>query len=592
MLADSDGQVAANGTSRSYASGKSSQKPPSATGTSNGTSHKASASRNGSAKQIPSETYYGHDREEVTRILIQALSDMGYHSAAQSVSQDSGFELESPTVAAFRSAVLNGSWSEAEQILFEGYIADDQPGQDDNGLVLKDGVDRNIMRFWIRQQKFLELLEQRETGRALVVLRTELTTLYPDTNKLHFLSGLLMCETTDDLKAKADWDGAYGRSRQILLSQLSKCVSPSVMVPEHRLATLLDQVKESQISSCLWHSSSAPPSLYSDHMCERRHFPTENVLELDDHAGEVWQVAFSHDGTKLASCGSDKQVIIWEVPSFRILHCLKDHDNGVGNVGWSWDDSMLVTCCQDRHARLWDVSTGTLLKKLERFKEPVSSCVWAVDNQSFITGSLDKTHSLMQWNLSGEKVYDWACPHRVEDLAISPDGHWMVAMDHENQVHVYDLVTRDWKYEMDLQARLTSVSISQNSQYLLVNHSNGFAQLIDLIHREPVQKYTGHSGGEYMIRNSFGGPSESFVVSGSEDGMIHIWHKAGAHLVEKLNGHTPRCNSISWSPSDPCLFASCGDDGKIKIWSNNEFRRNHLQALQRSQQTSQGANGS
>lgn len=132
------------------------------------------------------------------------------------------------------------------------------------------------------------------------------------------------------------------------------------MLPEHRLADLLRQVKDFQIIQCPWHSSAVPPSLYSDHICNRLDFPTETVLELDEHDGEVWQVVFSHDGTKLASCGGDKQVIIWEVPSFKILHSLKEHDEGVGNVAWSWDDSMLVTCCRDRYARLWNVAVRSI----------------------------------------------------------------------------------------------------------------------------------------------------------------------------------------------------------------------------------------
>ncbi|CAJ2508202.1 Uu.00g093880.m01.CDS01 [Anthostomella pinea] len=581
MLADEDARNTTNGTSKAHANGKSRQ-PPSGTGAANGT-HKSVVARNGLSKSRPPDEYYGHDREEVTRLLIQTLSDMGYHSAAQNVSQDSGFKLESPTVASFRNAILDGAWAEAEQFLFGAAISGDVEDQNGNGLVLAPGADRNVMRFWIRQQKFLELLEQRETGRALMVLRTELTPLYQDKQKLHFLSSLIMCQSTEDLRSKAHWDGADGRSRQILLSELSKCVSPSVMLPEHRLAILLRQVKDDQIGGCLWHSDAASPSLYSDHICDRHKFPTEDVVELDEHSGEVWQVVFSHDGTKLASCGSDKQVIIWDVPSFRVLHSLKDHESGVGNVAWSWDDSMLVTCCQDRHARLWDATTGACLQRLERFGEPVSSCVWAHDNRSFITGSLDKNRSLVQWNLSGEKIYDWASPHRVEELALSPDGRWLVAMDHENHIHVYNFGTRDFEYKIDLKVRLTSVSISQNSRHLLVNQKNGIAQLIDLVLREPVQTYTGHKGGDFMIRSAFGGADESFIISGSEDGYINIWHKVTAQPVERLVGHSPRCNSTSWCPTNPCLFASCGDDGKVKIWSNEDWRRAHMETMHRPQ---------
>lgn len=168
---------------------------------------------NGGPVRRPS-TYFGHDREEITRILIQALDDLGYHAAAQSVGEESGFEVESRDVAAFRQAVLDGDWSRAEELLWG-------KGSEEDGLVLAPDADRNTMRFWLRQQKFLELLEQRETARALAVLRTELTPLVSEQHQtLHLLSQFLMCEDAEDLRTKANWDGANGRSRHILLTQL------------------------------------------------------------------------------------------------------------------------------------------------------------------------------------------------------------------------------------------------------------------------------------------------------------------------------------------------------------------------------------
>jgi hypothetical protein len=145
-----------------------------------------SSSTNGHAKSRP--LYLGHDREEVTRILIQALTGLGYNGAAVSLSQESGYDLESPTVAAFRNAVLQGEWTEAEELLFGGSTEEGGVSINGNGLALREGVDKNVMRFGLRQQKFLELLEQRDTGRALMVLRSELTPLDQDTSKLHFLS--------------------------------------------------------------------------------------------------------------------------------------------------------------------------------------------------------------------------------------------------------------------------------------------------------------------------------------------------------------------------------------------------------------------
>lgn len=126
------------------------------------------------------------------------------------------------------------------------------------------------------------------------------------------------------------------------------------MLPQHRLATILQQVKHGQISSCLYHSSAAAPSLYEDHICDRNSFPVTPFVELGGHTGEVWHVVFSHDGSRLASCSSDGLVFIYEVGSFEVLHTLRDHEDGIGAVAWSPDDSLIVTGSWDRRARLWN----------------------------------------------------------------------------------------------------------------------------------------------------------------------------------------------------------------------------------------------
>jgi hypothetical protein len=186
-----------------------------ANGHSNGKveSNGSSVVRNGNgavaARSLPLK-WYGHDREEVARILIQSLTDLGYQNSARALSRESGFELEGPTVAAFRSAVLQGEWAEAEALLFGTGSYDSGGGVGINegggksidstlrdtwgyqgytgGLSLAEGANKNEMLFWLRQQKYLELLERRDSGAALMVLRQELTPLNRDVSRLHHLS--------------------------------------------------------------------------------------------------------------------------------------------------------------------------------------------------------------------------------------------------------------------------------------------------------------------------------------------------------------------------------------------------------------------
>lgn len=140
-----------------------------------------------------------------------------------------------------------------------------------------------------------------------------------------------------------------------VLRLYTESISPSVMIPDHRLAVLLDHVKQNQINQCLYHNTASPPSLYSDHMCDRNNFPLRASIELSQHSDEVWYCEFSHDGTKLATASLDHSVIIYDTSTFAVLHKLTDHDGPVAHATWSPDDSKLITCSQDKKARVWDV---------------------------------------------------------------------------------------------------------------------------------------------------------------------------------------------------------------------------------------------
>lgn len=127
------------------------------------------------------------------------------------------------------------------------------------------------------------------------------------------------------------------------------------MIPEHRLAVLLNQVKQNQISKCLYHNPNTSPSLFADHICDRSQFPLQTIRELKESTGEVWFLEFSHNGKMLAASGQGGTVVIYDICDFTARHMFKDHTDHVQYLTWSPDDSKLITCSHDQRAKVWDI---------------------------------------------------------------------------------------------------------------------------------------------------------------------------------------------------------------------------------------------
>jgi WD40 repeat protein len=228
---------------------------------------------------------------------------------------------------------------------------------------------------------------------------------------------------------------------------------------------------------------------------------------------------------------------------------------------------------------------------ISRHTDAVTSCSWFPDNNRFVTSSLDKTiylwvrllllliiilatlkfnYHLLQ-DKNGSLLYRWLGA-RVTDLAISHDGQKMIAVCHEKKIRIYD-VEQHSETCIQEDNSITSLCLSSDSRYALINVSAQEIHLWDLLEKRLVHKYTGQKQGRFVIRSSFGGANQSFIVSGSEDSNVYIWNRERAKLIEVLHGHTGTVNSVAWNPRNPSMFASASDDCTIRIWGKSSHEK-------------------
>ncbi|XP_078398951.1 WD repeat-containing protein 26 isoform X6 [Cetorhinus maximus] len=525
--------------------------------------------------------------EDVIRLIGQHLHGLGLNQTVDLLMQESGCRLEHPSATKFRNHVMEGEWEKAENDLNELKSLVHSPH-----VIVK-------MKFLLLQQKYLEYLEDGKVLEALQVLRCELTPLKYNTERIHILSGYLMCSHTDDLRAKAEWEGKGTASRSKLLDKLQMSLPPSVMLPPRRLQTLLRQAVELQRDRCLYHNTKLDSNLDSmsllvDHVCSRKQFPCYTQQILTEHCNEVWFCKFSNDGTKLATGSKDTTVIIWQVDSdthqLRLLKTLEGHAYGVSYLAWSPDDNYLLACGPDDCSELWlwNVQTGELRTKMSQSHEDsLTSVAWNPDGKRFVTGG--QRGQFYQCDLEGNLLDSWEGV-RVQCLWCLNDGKTVLASDTHQRIRGYnfeDLTDRNIVQE---DHPIMSFTVSKNGRLALLNvatqtvedeekrqeksiRSRG-VHLWDLQDRVLVRKYQGVTQGFYTIHSCFGGNNEDFIASGSEDHKVYIWHKRSELPIAELTGHTRTVNCVSWNPQVPSMMASASDDGTVRIWGPAPFLDN------------------
>jgi WD40 repeat protein len=97
-------------------------------------------------------------------------------------------------------------------------------------------------------------------------------------------------------------------------------------------------------------------------------------------------IAFSRDGTRLASGQDDGTLKVWAVQSGENVLTIGAHAGPVVGVAFSPDNAELATASRDGVAKVWDAASGKELLSLGGDGSPLSGVAFSPDARVLATG--------------------------------------------------------------------------------------------------------------------------------------------------------------------------------------------------------------
>jgi WD40 repeat protein/DNA-binding XRE family transcriptional regulator len=299
------------------------------------------------------------------------------------------------------------------------------------------------------------------------------------------------------------------------------------------------------------------------------------LLNIPAHDGGVPDVAYSPDGTLIASIGARGEVNMWDTNSGKLIRTLDGVADEVGSsIVFSPDGSILAAAWVTQ-VTLWDIRSGEMISNLSGksvgttigYNLAVGQISFSPDGKRLAVANMDGVSKVWDYATQSQALsleFEEMQPPKA--IAYNPEGSLLATGGDEGIVRVWDANVGTEILTLTLGGIIHSVSFNPAGTHLAAASENGSVKVWEAKTGVQVVSLPRLSG-LYDIAFLADG---RFATAG-QDGTVRVWDSETGQQLLILAGSTSTVISLAGSP-DGKRIASGAYDGSLRIWDTDPGR--------------------